>query len=299
METHDPYWGVIATGEKETDYQLAGGELELPTPRNTFHMNEIEYHQPKVSAVSCTVHGAAGALSDLTGFKFTTEQLAFFWKEALLRGADPSIGWYTASAVDLVRNLSKNIIGEEFMSFRVSFKEDDVYTALDMGYSAVCSFRGNKKYNEDKLDGILNALEFGTTTYGHCVRMVGTVERDVYEIVIDNYIETKGAKNRYKVSRENLAKLVANGVFMENAYVFAYKRDFEKMEQETVVPIWAVKSWQKALEKGIVKESDDPFRQFADGYVEKMLIELGGLTQAEGGVSLVRFIVAMDRLGNL
>lgn len=103
LETKDPYWGVLGTGERETDYQLAAGEFELPKPRNTFWMNTNEYHQPEVSTVSCTVHGSLGALSDLAGERFTLEQRKEMWAEALRRGAKEGWGWYTARAVDLGR----------------------------------------------------------------------------------------------------------------------------------------------------------------------------------------------------
>lgn len=293
----DPYWGVIDMGERETDYQV-GAELKLPKPRNTYHMHRIEYHQPDVSPVSCTLHGALGALSDLSGVKASLEMREKLWKIAGERGATP-VGWITARGVDLVREKAVEIIGEEVMSFRLSFLSEELYDALDAGYSAVMSFRGNKAYGVDKADGILHGESFGELNYGHCVRMVATVERDEYEIIIDNYVTTKGEKNRYKVNREQIKKLVKNGVFYENTYIYVFKRDFEKMDQETSVPVWAVKSWEKAIVKGIVKSEDDFNRVFADASVEQMFIKLGGLSKAEGGVSLGRMVVALDRLGIL
>lgn len=298
LQTKDPYWGVLGTGERETDYQFAAGVLELPKPRNTFWMNQNEYHQPEVSKVSCTVHGSLGALSDLTGYRFTLEQRKEMWAEALKRGAKEGWGWYTARAVDLVREFGKKYIGDDFLSFRVNFKTEDLYDSLDAGYTIVCSFRGNKAYNEDRADGILNGLEFGASSYGHCVRMVPTVEKDEFEIVVDNYINSRPTSNRYKVSRANLKKLVANGVFVENGYVFVYRRDFEKMEQEVVVPVWAVSSIEKAKKLGL-EDWSNPDEVVGNAIAEAVFFKLGGLTQQLGDLTKARQVVALDRLGVL
>lgn len=298
LQTKNPYWGVLGTGETENDYQFAAGVLDLPKPRYTFWDKQNEYHQPEVSSVSCTLHGSLGALSDLSGHQFSLEERKAMWEEALKRGAKEGWGWYTARAVDLVREFGSKYIGASFMSFRVSFKTEELYSSLDAGYTVVCSFNGNKTYNEDKADGVLDGLDFGKSSYGHCVRMVASAEPDEYEVVVDNYINSKNKKNRYKVSRDHLKILVDNGVFAESGYIFVCKGDFENMEQESKYPIWAVKSIEKAKKLGVV-EWDNPNEIVGNMTTEAIFRKLGVLNETSGNITKARLVVALDRLGVL
>ena len=110
----DPFYGIIEVGESESDWQLLGGVLDLPTPRNTFWRHHIEYHQPEVSLVSCTVHGALGCVSDLTGIAFSLAQRKEMWSEAIKRGAREGFGWSLSGAVDLVREMAEKYTGIKF-----------------------------------------------------------------------------------------------------------------------------------------------------------------------------------------
>jgi hypothetical protein len=121
-------------------------------------------------------------------------------------------------------------------------------------------------------------------------------EKDVYEIIVDNY---KGNKtNTYKVKRENLDDLVKNDVFFPNAYFYVLNED---LTSEPSIPLWGIKSAEKAKDKGIAqvwtKEEQD--RKIGDEVMEEMLINLGALTEKRGDVSKLRFVVALDRLGLL
>ena len=292
-----PFYGVLGIDDRETDYQLVAGQLDLPTPRNVFADNKTQYHQPEVSKVSCTVHGSLGAASDLLGVKFTLEQRKELWTEALRLGAKEGYGWFTARAVDLVRKYALKYFNVELYSFTVKLTDEEAYRALDRGYTLVCSFSGNSTYNQDKDDGKLDLTSFGKFTYGHCVRMVGTEIKDEYELIVDNYITTRKTKNIYKVSRDKLDDLVSNGVFSANAYVYAIKEDFDAYQRGNtfIVPVWAGKSWEKALAKKVIAEGIDPNANFGDAKLEDIFVKCGLLSKNEGSVSYARLAVALDR----
>lgn len=283
------YFGVIGEQTKETDYQL-GEELEIPRARMKFQDNKIQYNQKEVSAVSCTIHGAMGAYSDLTGYFFTLDERKELWKEALELGADPKVGWYTNLAVDLIRNhINKDT--EKVSTFRVNIGSEQFFRALRLGYSVVISHRGNAAYNADKSDGILDGTAFGSTTYGHCLRMTYSVG-DEYELIVNNY---KGSDtNLYKVSSAHIKKLIENNVFFRDGYIF-----IEEFEQKVKIPVWATESWEKALKKGVIDEQDDPEQLVGSLLLEDTLIDAGVLSQSVGNISLVRWIVALDRMKQL
>lgn len=296
-EEKTPYWGVLGEFSTDQEFQLAAGEMELPRPRKNFWVDMIEYHQPEVSKVSCTVHGALGAVSDLTGFRFTLDQRRILWREALRLGAQEGWGWYVSKAVDLVRKYSKDFIGDEFVTFQVEIGSPEFKDCLEKGYSVVTSFRGNKAYNEDQADGMLNKYAFGAYTYGHCIRIAKSKVEDPNHQVVDNYVLSRGPNNRYLVPETNFQKLVAGGVFSRLGYVFAYKEDLGK--KEMVVPVWAVKSVQKAIQNGFITEHAD-LNSFVGGEgLEDLLVKTGMLSKREGNVSLIRWIVSMDRAGLL
>lgn len=303
----DEFYGVIAVGDSETDYQLSG-DFKLPKPRHSYYDNRIEYHQPEISGVSCTIHGAIGCASDLLGYTFTKEERKEMWGEALRRGADPKVGWSLKAAVDLVREYTPKYTGVEVMSFVMALNSDEFWYALDMGYTIYCGFRGNKTYNDDKNDGTLDETAFGVSTYGHAVRMIKDSASDMYDIIVDNYANSTTKPNRYKFKKEHLQELLRNNVFFTTGYVFVIKSDFDGMNVYKDLQPWSVKSVEKAVKKGWDKwgapqteVTKDKFWYIIEdlGGLEAVLNKLGGLTKTLGSVSEERLAVALDRLGLL
>lgn len=289
----DPFYGVISEEFKETDFQL-GAEIDLPRASGNFEKYPIQYNQKEVSPVSCTIHGAMGAISSLTGHRFSLLDRKGLWQDAIDLGADPNLGWYTGQAVDLVRKFYNRKFNKKLTSFKVHVGSEEFFKALRLGYRIVVSYRGNSKYNADRNeDGILDGLFFGITTYGHCLTMSYS-KGDEYEIIIDNY-EGQRKFNVYKIPSANLKQLISNGIFYRSAYVFVD----EYVKEESPVPIWALQSWKKALDKGIISQGDDPMSIVADDNLEAMLIRANVFQKDEAGISLVRWIVAMDRMGLL
>lgn len=292
MSDHNPYFGVIAVGEKETDFQL-GSEVKIKPARNSFNDKRTQYAQNEVSAVSCTIHGAMGAVTDLTGYVFPLEERKALWKQALALGASPTLGWFTASAVDLVRNFyNAKFPDKPLKSFRAVIGYPEFWDMLDMGYTAVISHKGNTKYNSDvKLDGILDGTSFGNTTYGHVIRGTEGV-KDQYHELVNNY--PGSAHNVYRVAEGNLKALMDNSVLFRNCYFYV-----EDYELDGNIPVWGLSSWEKAKKKGLVKAGEDFSKRVGDTVMEDHLIKLGVFSRREGSVSLIRWIVALDLMGKL
>jgi len=215
----DKYFGVIE--ERVSDSDWLGADIELkcaPKGTSSFLLNgATQYNQKDVSPVSCTVHGAMGAYSDLTGYKFSLDEREEIWQEALNRGADPDVGWYINSAVDLVRQWVNANLPEKVSSYRLRVGSNDFGMAMRLGYSPVVGYRGNQLYNLDKSDGVLNDTEFTDTTYGHCIRTNYSVG-DEFDRMVDNYPYNN--INLYLVPTINWKKLVLNRVFFEHAYIY-------------------------------------------------------------------------------
>jgi len=285
----DNYYGALEDTYSLNDWQLAGG-FDLKPAYKTFKESNIQYNQNDVSTVGCTLFASMGAYSDLTSYEFPMEDRKKLWKMALNRGAKEGWGWYIHQAVDLVRMYMENV-----SSFRVEVGSDEFFDVLDKGYSVVGGYRGNKLYNEDFLeDGVLDELAFGESTYGHAIRI--SKDDDTYSIIIDNY---KGIHkyNVYKVSKEHFFGLIENGVFFRSGFVFLLKDTFSLPKQKA--PLWALKSVEKAIKKGVISEKDDLHEVIADNVVEKMLCKSGLFNKKEGNVTRVRLVVALDRNGAL
>lgn len=295
------YFGVIGEQYGEKDFQL-GGEDTLPEPRSNFYKSgENEWHQPDVGKNSCTIHGTAGAFTDMTGYVFSLEERKELWEKAIELGANPDRGWWTWKAIDLVREYGSEKVGEKILSFVIQVGSHRFWEALDKGYTVSMSHRGNSAYNKDKLDGTLDDVLFGTTTYGHSIRCTFDKESNEYELIINSYSKNS-APNRYRIPKENFSKLVNNNVFYKNGYIFIPESDYLKFNTLQGVPVWARASVEKAIEKGIATkwDKDEMNRIVADNSVEKMLFRAGILTKDTGeGISKVRYIVVMDRLNLL
>lgn len=286
----DNYYGALSDTFKETDYQLAGGFTKLKPAEKTFKDNEIQYNQLEVSGVSCTLLAAIGAYSDLTGERIELSELKELWSEALELGAKEGWGWYINLAVDLVR---KHFGG--LNSFHVYVGSSEFFDALDKGYTIITGYRGNALYNADRKDGVLDKIQFGESTYGHAIRVV-KCDEDTYELVVDNYAGVN-EPNTYKIRKVDFEALIKTKVFFTSGFIFTIKETVEIIPSN--VPIWAFKSYKKALEKGVITDKDDLNEIIMDGKMEKRYRKLGYLQKTEGNISLVRWLVIEDRKGTL
>lgn len=285
-----PYYGSLGDEMNESDYQL-GSDIEIARAKNKFTDHNITYDQDEVSSVSCTIHGAMTALSSLTGYRFSLDERKELWQKAVEKGANPNVGWWTNKAVDLVREYwnGKNPDNRVY-SFRSSMLSQKSRMMLRLGYTAVVSHRGNSKFNSDKNDGVLDKIIFGDTTYGHVLSRAYS-PGETFDKIINNYPSTHKF-NIYKVPTKNFPSLVQNRVFFAPAYF--YVLDYK--DSNPIVPIWAKESYEKAISKGIITNSDNLNTIVMDAKQEDILFKLGALSQKSGGVNLIRWIVALDRL---
>jgi hypothetical protein len=292
----NPYWGVLGIDDRETDYQLGSGANSLPAPRSNFNKISIEYHQTEVSPVSCTVHGAIGAVSDLTGIKFELEMRRSLWADAIAQGATNN-GWYIARAVDLVRHRAGEIGVPPLVSFRVDIGSEEFEKIVDLGYSVVAGYSGNSAFNEDRADGVLDGSYFPNTTYAHCIRIVPSQTPDSYDVLVDNYVNTRKAKNRYSIPRANFRDLVKNKVFFSIGYVFAVKEDWEKhnSREANSVPAWAAASVAKAEKKLPGFNWAESMESMDIKMLESVYVALKHASSIEGKLPPARVAVILDR----
>ena len=293
--SRNPYFGAKGDSFDERDYQLAAGIVELPKPAHTFYDQQNTYEQNLVSPMSCTIHAAIGAASDLLGIRFNTSFIQSLWEYAKTRGASDTEGYYVDKAVQDVRKKVNEVgIYPEILSFRLTLCSEEFWQAIDAGYSVATGYRGNADYNKDFLtDGILDGTDFGSLTYGHSLRFVKDKDSDEIKVIVDNYPERKF--NVYKIKRETLQKLWENQVFFTSGYVFATRESF--VQPQLKVSDWAVKSVEKAKAKNVATHWDNPQEIIGTATLEQILFNLGGLTQLTGnGVTKERLIVALDNL---
>lgn len=216
----DPYYGAIEQYD-ERDY-LIGSIDQIPRAKygtkSFFKTGATQYNQKDVSPTSCTVHGAMGSYSDLTGYKFQLEERKEIWEEALNRGADPNGGWYIQSAVKLVAEWVNKNCEQKVSYYRIPVSSGEFLQAMRLGYSPVIGYRGNKTYKLDRDDnGIIDNIEIGETTYGHCLRANYSIG-DEFDRMVDNY-PYRGT-NLYLIPSSNWGKLVKNSVYFINSYIY-------------------------------------------------------------------------------
>ena len=205
-EKGSDFYGVIAPKQKDTDYQLAGGILELPKPPFTFNDLKIQYNQNAVGRYACTLFGAMGCCSDLTGKVYSLQDQQSIYQQALTLGLQPNQGWYQTDAVDLVRKNHYRIFNQELITYQTLIGSDEFFNELDKGYTVDLVYSGNKEYNIDASDGTLDETALtGLSTYGHNVRIVKT-DVDIYEMIVDNYVGVNSV-NTYKLRKANIPDL--------------------------------------------------------------------------------------------
>lgn len=293
MDTRTPYFGIIEGEVPETTYQLVAGKVDLPYARHRFHDKEIQYYQPDVSAVSCTIHGGATAISALTGHRFALDDLRRFWDIDLNLKVQPAIegtGGYVHVAVDIMR---EGYTAEKLKSYGVQLISPEADQAFDRGYMLVVSFGGNTQYGADASDGVLDLTKFiDAIKWYHCLTIcLDEKDPTMMNLVVDNYWR-EGKTNTYKIPRANLSELVKNKIFSNNAFVFAIQSELD--HPASLVSPWAVKSWEKALRMDIVTSTSDPKSIAGTAWDEKLLHAAKFLTILVGNLTLERKIVAMD-----
>lgn len=242
--------------KQDTDYEIVGAikdsivvpPTNIPEARNRF--NGIQYHQPNVHENSCSAHGPAGALTDLTGIKFTTQQIKDIWEQEVAKGnASPEWGGYSWKMVDAWRNYWNNLFKDnpdmQVCSIAVEMGSPLWFEFLNKGYSITSGYRWingydadwaydivvNRQWDNDKELESYGKFEDG----GHCLRWSKSYNYAVKNntiICIDNYSDsptrTRYNSNIYGIDEKVIKELCEKGIWHEWGYVFMFKSDVEK-----------------------------------------------------------------------
>lgn len=208
-------------GTRTQDFRFSGAGLQdLADPQVTFWKHQIQYNQLDVHPMSCTIFAAAGAISDLTGYRFSQAQFMQLVLEAKRYGFSEQ-GWYVHRAVDLLRRWWKRERSPKMASYVIHLNGPDFVQVLQQGYSVVTGYRGNAQYNDDvAADGQLDNIDIVNTTYGHAIRIVhDRAQPDYAHLVVDNYAGYN-RHNLYRIKLTDMPKLVRTGVFFSDGYIF-------------------------------------------------------------------------------
>jgi hypothetical protein len=283
MTERNPFYGAT---EKyfDSDY-LAGGELVIPPAPYTFANLKHQYNQNIISSMSCTLHGAATAITALTNHIFSKQELQDAWRQAKELGASDTVGWYIGSACDLMRRIwnAKNPTNQ-LRYYRIRLSDHE--TVHSKGYMLVTGFRGNSTYNADVNDnGVLNNNTFGVSTYGHCVSNF----TDPKEKIVDNYV----GHNKYNIYElGDIAQLIKNDVFFNEAYFFVTQQSIDLMAKQQLISDWARDAVEWCRKNGYATVWTNPQQIVADAVAEKMCFNAGVLTTYTGlGITKERMAV--------
>jgi hypothetical protein len=242
------------------DWRLGSILDNLSPAPITFWRHKIQYNQLDVHEMSCTICASAGAISDLTGYRFTNDQLSGLVEEAKQDDFSDSQGWYINKAIDLVRKWWKaNNPDSDLSSYQIDLKKDKFMEALEKGYSVVTGYSGNSQYDQDvQADGILDMPEIGNPNYGHAIRLVRDPEKpDYVKLVVDNYYGYQKF-NTYRIKKADFPKLVESQVFFHYGYI--YVSDMQRMFKDVVrnnETDWYYQSLEWAVKEGLINGYED------------------------------------------
>ena len=167
--------GCLWLWEQQTDYILCEGDIEtLPT---LFNQDEERYFYNQYlnswSMVSCTIFAAVWMLSDLMNYKFSYDEIKEIDDLSYTRWRIKWQGWYVQNAVKLVADWWNERKSDKVAYYRISKYNDEVIEkVLSKNYTLDTNYNGNKKYWDDKKDGVLDGTDFGVWTYGHSVDII-------------------------------------------------------------------------------------------------------------------------------
>ena len=294
------YYGCTGDGALDTDYRL-GGSLVLPKPRHTFEENQVQYDQSKSrtpsTKMACTMFSIMGVITDLTGQTFSEAAIKDIVTRAITKGFNVGDGWsLQAATAHVVSWWNEKNPNEKLKYFRIRLDEQAYQDAINAGYTVQVGYRGNRAYNKDVEDGVLDGTSFGPTTYGHAIR---NKDKDLLTIKeIDNYDKPSKAYNVYDVSKETFAKLVANGIYFIHGFVVVYESDWETANELIDIPLWGTKAYEAAkvaIRNGKLNNGDfDDQMTIADMEADFKKLEI--FTSSVGNMRRGRWWEALRRL---
>lgn len=250
MEQIDWFNGAILR-EDPRDYILWGTSIVIPEAFNsaTHEYNQLEYGKVFGSNL-CTLYAPIGMLSDLIGQEITDrEELCKLRTE--MYDFDPAIGGYLVEGNNCVRNWwNRKNPDNQIRQFKLSNTE--LLEALEKGHRVNIGYRGNKAYNEDASDGILDNIEIWDTSYGHST----TAKIIDGKVIVDNYKWVK-PYNIYKIS--DFKAFIDSDITFPSYYLFLFTN--EAIESEIQLLKQKHKDSWVIFNEGKIREYREYFNQ--------------------------------------
>lgn len=177
--------GCLGDGHTDDDWKLTWEMVDNLPELETQDQIIFEYNQS--GTPHCTIYSALWALSDLFNREVTQEQIDEVVEESYNRGRVRWEGRYVQSAVDLACDKRMEWYPNEKVAYyRVSnYDDEEIAKIIEKNYTLCTWFNGNRKYQLDRYDnGRIDGDDFGKSTYGHAVSLIG---REGKKFVKDNY----------------------------------------------------------------------------------------------------------------
>ena len=186
--------------------QMMGSDVPvwtLRTPKNQFRYHKEQYNQDNRWSNSCTLASAIGCVSDNHWIVYTDREAKEMYQEAVLRGLDPSVWRYLYKAVDLVVERTNKNRKTMLQSTTCKVRSKEYKLAMVLWYSLATGYGGNRAYNTDRDDGVIDNWKYGDPTYYHAIRH--TINRQFQVNVVDNYVW-----RRHNVYRNPMVEEILN-----------------------------------------------------------------------------------------
>lgn len=197
------FWGAFDGVWPRT--QMMGADVPvraLKTPKNQFSYFRTQYNQNNFGDNSCTLACSMGAISDNHWIYYSDAMGKEMYQEAVTRWLDPSVGWHLYKAVDLVVEWTNKEMKKTLRSATCKVRSNEYKASLVLGYSLPTWFSGNRKFNEDRADGVIDDRNLWKTTYWHAIRH--TINNKFQVTVPDNYAGRKDNVYRNPMVEEML-----------------------------------------------------------------------------------------------
>lgn len=158
----------------------------------------------------CTLYGFFRRLSTLIGRELTPDERYAMCQERVTIRFDRSVGGYYVDWADVVRHWHNNLFPNDPIFSVVIDNSDPIREKFfQKGITITSCFRANAKYNADIKDWVLNNLDYGTPTYGHCVGYHRLLKEDNY---LNDY-SFRSIDDYYKLLAKSLEGRTSIGLF--------------------------------------------------------------------------------------
>lgn len=197
---------------------------EIPeiTSQIRHEYNQLEFYK-MYGRNLCTLYAPIGILSTLTQTLIESQDRQNLCDlRVKMQDFDPNYGGYLVEGVNCVRKWwnAKNT-DATISQYAVNIHSEEFAELVAKWHRVNIWIKGNKAYNIDVSDGILDSTDIGNTTYGHSTtirKLSNNLHSGIF--VIDNYFWEK----KYNIyGFKNFQEFTKSGLVYETAYVFLKK----------------------------------------------------------------------------